>query len=198
MDGFEKRRNNKKEAILRAALELFGAFGFDKVTIIEIAEKARVSKVSIYNFFESKDNLRRVLIKSILDRTLEETRALVNKEGASVDKMREYLNNRIVNGTRYNMEFILKGIDSDLILGQYFEDFNTKNKRLIASLIHEGKTNGCFLPDVTDVAIEIYIDIFYTYFLSNRQVWRTLEHTPNLAEEINLLFMNGLTLSGSR
>jgi AcrR family transcriptional regulator len=51
LDGFEKRRNDKKKAIMQTALELFDQYGFDKVTVTEIANKAHVSKVSIYNFF---------------------------------------------------------------------------------------------------------------------------------------------------
>ena len=57
MDGFEKRREQKKKDILKAALSLFQQYGVQKVTISEIAKKANVSQVTIYNYFESKDNL---------------------------------------------------------------------------------------------------------------------------------------------
>ncbi len=67
MNGFEQRRNEKKKAIMKAALALFDQYGFDKVTVTEIAEKAHVSKVSIYKYFESKGNLRRMIIKDILE-----------------------------------------------------------------------------------------------------------------------------------
>lgn len=39
MDGFQKRRQNKKEAILTASLELFKEFGYNKVTVAEIAKE---------------------------------------------------------------------------------------------------------------------------------------------------------------
>jgi AcrR family transcriptional regulator len=61
MDGFEKRCQNKKEAIM-ASLELFEKFGYNKVTVAEIAKRASVSQVSIYNFFESKENLKKELL----------------------------------------------------------------------------------------------------------------------------------------
>jgi len=192
MDGFEKRRNDKKEIILQTALELFNKYGFDKVTVTEIAEKAHVSKVSIYNFFESKDNLRRIIIKNILDDSLKETKMLVEKECNFIDKMREYLENRIIHGVQYNMEFFFDGVERDPVLRQYLDDFNIKNKQLIASLIQEGKKIGYFSEDVSDTAIEIYIDIFYNYFLNNRRIRSILEHHPQLAEEINLLFLDGL------
>ena len=55
MDGFEKRKLQKRESIRRAALELFQTYGFEKVSIGEIARRAGVSQVTIYNHFESKD-----------------------------------------------------------------------------------------------------------------------------------------------
>ena len=192
MDGFEKRRNEKKKAILQAALDLFNQYGFDRVTVTEIAEKAHVSKVSIYNFFESKDNLRRIIVKNILDESLNETKALVEKECNFIDKMREYLENRIIYGNRYNMEFFFDAVESDPVLRQYLDDFSIENKRLITCLIKEGKKIGYFSVDISDTAIEIYIDIFYNYFLHNRKIRPTLERNPKLAEEINLLFLDGL------
>ena len=57
MNGFERRKEKKKESIRRAAMELFGAYGFGKVSINDIARKAGVSHVTIYNHFNSKEEL---------------------------------------------------------------------------------------------------------------------------------------------
>lgn len=192
MDGFEKRRNDKKEIIIQTAIDLFSKYGYEKVTVTEIAEKAHVSKVSIYNFFESKDNLRRIIIKDIIDKSLEETKMLVKKKCNFIDKMGEYLENRIIYGSQHNMEFFFDAVESDPVLRQYFDDFNIENKRLISGLIKEGKKTGYFSADISDNAIEIYIDIFYSYFMNNRKIRITLEQNPKLAEEINLLFLDGL------
>lgn len=47
----------KQQRILHAAQELFGRHGFKRVAIDEIAKKAGVSKGTVYNFAESKDEL---------------------------------------------------------------------------------------------------------------------------------------------
>lgn len=47
----------KQKRILQAAQELFGRHGFKRVAIDEIAKKAGVSKGTVYNFAESKDEL---------------------------------------------------------------------------------------------------------------------------------------------
>ena|SRR5438309_4703044 len=47
----------KQKRILAAAQDLFGQHGFKRVAIDEIAKKAGVSKGTVYNFAESKDEL---------------------------------------------------------------------------------------------------------------------------------------------
>ena len=47
----------KQKRILGAAQDLFGQFGFKRVSIDEIAKKAGVAKGTVYNFAASKDDL---------------------------------------------------------------------------------------------------------------------------------------------
>ena len=192
MDGFEKRRNDKKKAILQTALELFDQYGFDKVTVTEIAERAHVSKVSVYNFFESKDNLRRIIIKDILDESIRKEQELIEKEGDFIDKIREYIQIRTWYYGKYSLQFFFSAIESDPKLKQYLEDFNAYNKRLVMEFINEGKRSGVFSPEVPNTAIGMYIDMFQTYLLHNKEIRDTLERNPKLAQEVNTLFLNGL------
>ena len=62
MDRFERRKEQKKSNIRQAALELFKTYGFKKVSISDIAHKAGVSPVTIYNHFGSKDELVRDVV----------------------------------------------------------------------------------------------------------------------------------------
>ncbi len=192
MDGFEKRRNDKKKAIMQTALELFDQYGFDKVTVTEIAEKAHVSKVSIYNFFESKDNLRRIIIKDILDESIEKVQALVEKEGNFIDKIEEYIQIRTWYYGKYSLQFFFDAVESDPELRQYLDDFSAANKRLVMKFIVEGKRSGVFSPDASDTAIEIYIDMIQTYLFHNREIRDRFERNPQLAQEVNMLFLDGL------
>jgi AcrR family transcriptional regulator len=192
LDGFEKRRNDKKKAILQTALELFDQYGFDKVTVTEIAEKAHVSKVSIYNFFESKDNLRRIIIKDILDESIRKVQKLIEKEADFIDKIGEYIQIRTWYYGKYSLQFFFEAVESDSELRQYIDDFNASNKRLVMEFIDEGKRSGVFSADVSDASIEIVIDMFQTYLLNNREIRNTFERNPKLAQEVNMLFLNGL------
>jgi TetR/AcrR family transcriptional regulator, repressor of fatR-cypB operon len=49
--------SNKKEAILKAALELFAERGFYGTSVAEIAHKAKVGAGTIYRYFQDKEAL---------------------------------------------------------------------------------------------------------------------------------------------
>jgi AcrR family transcriptional regulator len=195
LDGFEKRRNDKKNAIMQAALELFDLYGFDKVTVAEIADKAHVSKVSIYNFFESKNNLRRIIIKDMLDESIGKMRALTEKEGSFADKIEEYIQIRTWYYGKYSLRLFFEAVESDPEVRQYLDDYNAANKQLLLRLIREGKQAGVISPDASDAAIDICIDMIQTYLVHNREIRDKIERNPEMVREINMLFIDGLIRS---
>ena len=87
MKGFERRTEQKKNSIQWAALELFQAFGFKKVSMSEIASRAGVSPVTIYNHFGSKRELIRDVVKSLSQNTLEKFRAVIESETPFIEKL---------------------------------------------------------------------------------------------------------------
>ncbi|MEY8355476.1 TetR/AcrR family transcriptional regulator [Lachnospiraceae bacterium 54-53] len=192
MDGFEKRRNDKKRAIMQTALELFDEYGFDRVAVTEIAEKAHVSKVSIYNFFESKDNLRRILIKEMLNESLEKIKMLIQGDGDYLEKIEKYIQIRTWYYGKYSLQFFFEAVESDPDLRQYLEDFNASNKRLVMEFIEEGKRQGVFTQKASETVIEICIDMMQTYLFHNKDFRSRFERNPELAREVNMMFLNGL------
>ncbi len=57
MNGYEKRTQNKKQLILQNAQELFFEKGYINIKIADIARVSKVSQVTIYNYFQSKEQL---------------------------------------------------------------------------------------------------------------------------------------------
>ena len=51
MDGFQRRTEQKKETIRRAAMELFKTYGFGKVSVTDIARALNVSRRNLERVF---------------------------------------------------------------------------------------------------------------------------------------------------
>lgn len=70
--GLEERRRREKEnrraAILRAARKLFFERGFKPVTVESIAQRAELSKGSIYLYFNSKEEIYTQILLSDIDK----------------------------------------------------------------------------------------------------------------------------------
>jgi len=67
--------DGKREAILAAALELFGRYGYRRTSIDDIARQAGIAKGTVYLYVENKEALFRTLSQSLLDGVLANARA---------------------------------------------------------------------------------------------------------------------------
>lgn len=68
MNGFEKRTLKKRNHILKVAQTLFKKHGLKKMNILDIAEAAEVSHVTIYHYWGNKDGL----VEAVMAETLKE------------------------------------------------------------------------------------------------------------------------------
>ncbi|WP_326671268.1 TetR/AcrR family transcriptional regulator [Streptomyces sp. NBC_01257] len=53
----ERKKIQTRRRLLAEATRLFGERGFDEVSVAEIAEAADVSKMTVFNYFDSKEDL---------------------------------------------------------------------------------------------------------------------------------------------
>ncbi len=66
MNGFQKRREQKKQQILRSLHNMIMNRNFQEIGVREIAKEAGVSPASIYNFFGSKEELAKQIFYHLM------------------------------------------------------------------------------------------------------------------------------------
>ncbi|MEO1263079.1 MAG: TetR/AcrR family transcriptional regulator [Bacteroidota bacterium] len=79
---FEMLRQSSKERIETAALELFAHNGYGHTSISQIAKAAGISKGLMYNYYESKEELLKAIVRkgtNFGDRLMEEGAELAKK-----------------------------------------------------------------------------------------------------------------------
>lgn len=200
MNGFEKRREDKKEAILDGALELFKEFGYDKVSIAEIAKKASVSQVSIYNFFGSKQNLRDELLKKLVKINMVETLDILESSDSVKVKIEKLLMSKINFCKSFSMHFLVESIhnNSPESAPGYFaieyigKDNYKKIEDGFAKLFKQGKIEGLIDKDISMEALLYYTEVIRYYFLNNPSSFDKLENNPKLAKEFFSLMYYGI------
>src|SRR5580704_9817167 len=92
----EARRRRKAERpgeILEAAFTEFARNGYAATTLDQIAERAGVTKGTIYVYFESKEHLFISVVRELMKVTLDITEDLLNRhQGSTADLLREQFN----------------------------------------------------------------------------------------------------------
>ena len=136
---------DKRSDILEAAAVLFAQFSLKKVTVDEIAEKASVSKATIYKYFESKEEVFDQVVKAESQQLWDAVTIAVDEAPSVVDKLRAYLLTKItkihelVNFYRVTREMwneYWPYVDSAR------SKFIAQEKELIKDILEEGNRAG--------------------------------------------------------
>jgi len=88
MNGHDRRRQQIIDRIKHTALDLFSNSGVEQVSMDEIASRADVSKVTIYKYFRSKEELHRQVIDLYIDEILAATEKLLESDLDFFEKLK--------------------------------------------------------------------------------------------------------------
>lgn len=189
MDGFQRRREQKENAILQAALTLFMDAGVQKVSIAEIAAKANVSQVTIYKYFESKENLTQLVLKFYVDQIWEEQKKQLNSDLPFLDKIKQITFSKSDYANQFNSQFFQYFMNDYSTGKSYVEEIYTREAipRMIA-LFDEGKEQGFINQNMSNEAILVYMQMFKDY-LQQKDVSLTV--LP-MTEDLITLFFYGI------
>lgn len=78
----------RREAILAAALEVFGERGFHEASLEDVAARGGISKALIYEHFRSKRDLERALLEAQVDELLRRVLEAIAGESGEEERLR--------------------------------------------------------------------------------------------------------------
>lgn len=116
MNKHQLRTKRKEQEILSAAVELVGNIPLQHITINLIKEKARVSQVTIYKLFYSKENLINEAILKITRDTVTEVNKFLNSNLSATERLKGYLTTAFNTAIKYPQQknlrdYIFSSID---------------------------------------------------------------------------------------
>ena len=191
MNGFEKRRQQKMEQILHAALTLFKKNGFQKVSIKDIAEKANVSQVSIYNYFGNKDELLFEAVKFYLEDQLKAFQAVMeNMELSYKDRIRLIIEMKLNETISIHDDF-LKAIFSSPSpkLQKLISEFASKDSLpAIYAFLQQGKESGEITANYSPETILLITQIFNEGIRQFPEMYTGINKNERIKEIIEFLF----------
>ena len=193
MNGFERRKEQKKDSIKRAALELFRTYGFGKVSVFDIARKAHVSHVTIYNHFGSKEELVHDVIKTAISGLVEDSRSVIESDRPFLEKLELIVLNKAETAGQYQGELMRTVIRDNPVMQRFVESLWTQEvEGLIHELVDEGKKLGYIDKELSWEAVWYYFEIIRRGALVCADSLGSVKVDDKLARDLNHLFLYGL------
>jgi len=193
MDGFKRRTDRKIEDIIRASLELFQAHGFKKVSIGEIASKAEVSPVTIYNHFESKEGLIREVVKRLYLDFLGKFKVVIKSDKPFLEKLETIIFDKTQIADQYQGELIQEAISKDPVIQQFVESmWQWEVNQLMMDLFEEGQSQGFIDTKLSKEAFMMYMHLLRQGVYHSPEFADEIRRNPRLVRELTSLFIYGL------
>lgn len=190
MNGYERRTELKKDKIRAAAFELFCAYGTDKVSINEIAQKAGVAPASIYNYFGSKEGLMKDTIINLLEKGWKVRKELWESDVPFPELLRRALSMKDDFINQINLEAFRALLSTDPEIKKLVDDFyKYKHPYIVGKFIEKGRAEGYIRRDISVEAAAMYLKMYENAalrpeFLNNKN--------KNLLKELYDFMLYGL------
>jgi TetR/AcrR family transcriptional regulator, repressor of fatR-cypB operon len=185
MNKFEIRTQQKKDAIIHAALKLFKEKGFVQVSIKDIAEESGVSSVSLYNYFGSKEGVVKECANVLMQNTIRMAKELLQQNIEFKDKLSQVL--EICADHDYQLLGTPGAVEDQVLASLYSENTNKIRIELIQEFIELGKKEGAIH---SSVSLETLLDLLSAVGTLQAS-WARAGNYKNKMAELNQLLLFG-------
>ena len=193
MDGFERRKEQKKENIRRAAIELFQTHGFKKVSISDIAERADVSQVTIYNHFGSKEELIRDVLQWYSMMLLARYKSIMESDRPYLEKLEEIVFDKSEVVSQFQGELIKTWMQNDPEMQDFMNNLYANHVMPIArNFLNEGLQQGHIDSRFSLETIMVYFEIIRQGFFNSPDLAERAQNNPALMRQLIELMTYGL------
>ncbi|WP_431913016.1 TetR/AcrR family transcriptional regulator [Micromonospora carbonacea] len=148
-DGYDPE--NTRKSLIASALELFEKRGFDRTSVQEIADRAKLTKGAFYHHFESKDDLLRHIQEEYLEAQLA---AIAKIEAGSDDpkvRVAELIRFSLTSVAEYRAHVTIFYQERRNLTADLFAEVTRKRSLVesaFAGMIADGIARGAFRSDV--------------------------------------------------
>ncbi|MDP3397572.1 MAG: TetR/AcrR family transcriptional regulator [Bacteroidales bacterium] len=110
----DKKIKSRKEAhILSAGKELFWKFGFKKVSVEEICDKAKASKMTFYRLFPNKTELAKKVLDYLIDDGMIKFREILKADCPASERMQRIIALK-AEGTQEMSQVFIEDVYNDI------------------------------------------------------------------------------------
>ncbi len=189
MNGYERRTQEKRDAIVKVAQELFAEKGIAAVSVTDIAAKANVSRVTLFKYFGDKETLAKEAMFSWIELLMREYETILSSAKPFHQRLLELLSTRLAGRERIGERFIHSTAWDDPELLRLIKEMTaTHALPIIMQFMEEGKCSGDIDSSLDNEAILAYFSAFGPIVKNPEYIKKGKEFQTSMFN----LFMGGL------
>lgn len=181
----------KRQRIITTAIDLFrDSPKIRKVSIEEIAARARVSPTTIYHYFGTRESLVAEVAKELVHTIAARSREFLGTQMPVAQKLQAIASVKLQLVSALGDEVISKMIGQDPAMAQFVEDmFNIELEPLWHDFLSQGKAEGLIDPDLDEEVFMAYLEVLIAGFRSKSDLLREwVNNRPALEQMSRLIF----------
>ena len=138
--------DQRRAAVLKAALEVFTSYGYRRTTMDDIARAAGMSRPALYTHFRNKEAIFRTFVEMFLGAIVQDAQAVLAAKTSVADGLEAFFDAAFVApfrelmATQHGME--LAGVNAELcgdLTEQWFADLETVLRDWLDKAVAEGR-----------------------------------------------------------
>ncbi len=187
MNGYEKRRLQIIDRIEKSALELFTNDKTGRVSMDEIAARANVSKVTIYKYFHSKEELRKEVIFLYANETLSEIEKILDSDLDFISKLKIAIMAQVNSPKVADYQAL-----ADLLGADHQGTLVKRINAIMYRYYEDGKKEGFINQSQSFEMLSLYSGVFQAGFMAMANELNGVLADPQAREQLLELFFFGM------
>lgn len=190
MNGYTKNKLDKMSKIEQVTFDLLSTFPIKKIAVTDISKAAGVSKVTIFNYYETKQALIKKVIFDHFQTIYEQYEAIIQSD-LSFETAYRRLTQFELTEMQKNSVTLNQNIMTLYASDPSFYDPATQDKsdQLILALIKKGRADGFINPHYND---ETILSICHIYYEGLKIFSDTPDKLFAMTDDLTSIFLNGL------
>lgn len=138
----------KFRQIFSTAEELFQKYGFRRVTVEEICQKASVSKMTFYKYFANKDELIKFMMETWFRESERIMREVMEMEVPFNEKILQLLKLKEEYSQKLSLEFFAEYVNPEGDLALFIKEFYHKSVAVFIDFVKKAQEKGEVRRDI--------------------------------------------------
>ena len=190
-----EQQATRRDEIVDIALCLIAKNGFQKTSMREIADLAKMGKSSLYDFFKTKDEIAIYAMEKKFEEIIEQVHRIIDNEPLPELCLRKIMHNQLKVPHQYRIVLMWLHAESDYLEEEYRKRLKTiryEYHNTIKTVIEGGVAKGVFRKTDSDLVVRLLINSMLSIVYTSRP---SASEEKMLDETINI-FLHGIMNEG--